>query len=340
LNLCSAIEDHWRSTAIKIALLALLRQILGGAGFPNQFFCDSWVVGFWRGRPWLTGRWIGRRAWALAQAVSGSVRPQGAATDVSALRVGSDRSRRSQERSTDGETACARRLRSIVPLHRCRGLGCPRLETELLVQPNNRLAVFQKMARKAGGYVRNGSAACRAVLSLPAGFDYADVAVLDWIAADGRRMVAAFCRCRLGGRARPIRLTATRMRRDRCTQDRDNGTRLPIVRPTFVDQSSAALQSNISLELGVLMAPSAPSIRQLIKQHLLPVAEFIVVGRLTQLLVFPALHKYAPLQDSAPALRRDRTQSELQRKPDSYLWRVCAFDERVERMIEGNSSPP
>ena len=31
--------------------LALLWQIFGGAGFPNQFFCDSWVVGFWRGRP-------------------------------------------------------------------------------------------------------------------------------------------------------------------------------------------------------------------------------------------------------------------------------------------------
>src|SRR5262245_20861139 len=31
--------------------LALLWQILRGAGFPNQFFCDSWVVGFWRGRP-------------------------------------------------------------------------------------------------------------------------------------------------------------------------------------------------------------------------------------------------------------------------------------------------
>jgi hypothetical protein len=30
------------------ATLALLWQILGGAGFPNQFFCDSWVVGFWR----------------------------------------------------------------------------------------------------------------------------------------------------------------------------------------------------------------------------------------------------------------------------------------------------
>src|SRR5262249_27519460 len=26
--------------------LALLWQILSGTGFPNQFFCDSWVVGF------------------------------------------------------------------------------------------------------------------------------------------------------------------------------------------------------------------------------------------------------------------------------------------------------
>ena len=37
-----------------------LWQILSGTGFPNQFFCDSWVVGFWRGRPWLAGRRIGR----------------------------------------------------------------------------------------------------------------------------------------------------------------------------------------------------------------------------------------------------------------------------------------
>jgi hypothetical protein len=28
--------------------LALLWQILSDAGFPNQFFCDSWAVGFWR----------------------------------------------------------------------------------------------------------------------------------------------------------------------------------------------------------------------------------------------------------------------------------------------------
>jgi putative tryptophan/tyrosine transport system substrate-binding protein len=33
-----------------------LADLEGGWGFPNQFFCDSWVVGFWRGRPWLAGR--------------------------------------------------------------------------------------------------------------------------------------------------------------------------------------------------------------------------------------------------------------------------------------------
>ena len=35
----------WRAAEIG---LALLWQILSGLGFPNQFFCDSWVVGFWR----------------------------------------------------------------------------------------------------------------------------------------------------------------------------------------------------------------------------------------------------------------------------------------------------
>jgi putative tryptophan/tyrosine transport system substrate-binding protein len=44
---------------------------------------------------------LARRTWALAQAVSGSPGAQGAATDVSALRVGSDRSWRSQEHSTN-----------------------------------------------------------------------------------------------------------------------------------------------------------------------------------------------------------------------------------------------
>src|SRR5215468_10617517 len=35
-------SQEWRQR------LALLWQILSGPGFPNQFFCDSWVVGFWR----------------------------------------------------------------------------------------------------------------------------------------------------------------------------------------------------------------------------------------------------------------------------------------------------
>ena len=64
------------------------------------------------------------RAWTLAQAVSGSVGSQGAATNVSALRVGADRSWRSQEHSADGGAACAWRMRSIAPLHCRRGLGC------------------------------------------------------------------------------------------------------------------------------------------------------------------------------------------------------------------------
>src|SRR4030081_101100 len=41
------------------SLLALLLQIFSGTGFPNQLFSDSWVVGFWRGRPWLAGHRIG-----------------------------------------------------------------------------------------------------------------------------------------------------------------------------------------------------------------------------------------------------------------------------------------
>src|SRR5262249_40886162 len=45
------------------------------------------------------------------------------ATNVPALRVGADRSRRAQERSADGEAACARRMRSIASLHCGRGLG-------------------------------------------------------------------------------------------------------------------------------------------------------------------------------------------------------------------------
>src|SRR5262249_28723169 len=39
--------------------LALLWQIFRGTGFPNHFFCDSWVVGFWRAdRGWQdVGDW-------------------------------------------------------------------------------------------------------------------------------------------------------------------------------------------------------------------------------------------------------------------------------------------
>src|SRR5947208_13492885 len=51
-----------RSGQLVESSLALLWQILSGAGFPNQFFCDSWVVGFWRGRPWLVGRRIGKKS--------------------------------------------------------------------------------------------------------------------------------------------------------------------------------------------------------------------------------------------------------------------------------------
>src|SRR5262245_19186682 len=62
--------DHDAEKAAEIALrqamivcrhgLALLWQILSSTGFPNHFFCDSWVVGFWRGRLWLAGYRIGK----------------------------------------------------------------------------------------------------------------------------------------------------------------------------------------------------------------------------------------------------------------------------------------
>jgi hypothetical protein len=67
--------------AIARVLILLLWQIFSGTGFPNQFFCHSWVVGFWRGRPWLAGHRIRRRTWTLARAISGSAGPQGAATE-------------------------------------------------------------------------------------------------------------------------------------------------------------------------------------------------------------------------------------------------------------------
>src|SRR5262245_60130226 len=93
-----------------LCLLALLWQILSGTGFPNQFFCDSWVVGFWRGRPWLAGCRIGETSLNVGSCVSESIGAQGTAPDVSAVRVGADRPWRSQEHSADGEAACARRM--------------------------------------------------------------------------------------------------------------------------------------------------------------------------------------------------------------------------------------
>ena len=42
--------------------LALLWQILSDAGFPNQFFCDSWAVGFWRADQWFILRRAARAA--------------------------------------------------------------------------------------------------------------------------------------------------------------------------------------------------------------------------------------------------------------------------------------
>src|SRR5262249_17740456 len=64
-------------------VLALLWQILSGTGFPNQFFCDSWVVGFGGADHGWKDVGLERRAWTLSQAVSGSVGSQGAATNVS-----------------------------------------------------------------------------------------------------------------------------------------------------------------------------------------------------------------------------------------------------------------
>ena len=55
--------------------LALLWQIFSGTGFPNQFFNDSWVVGFWRADHGRHNAELGRRASRMAQAVLGSPGP-------------------------------------------------------------------------------------------------------------------------------------------------------------------------------------------------------------------------------------------------------------------------
>src|SRR6266513_1637139 len=41
--------NKMRQQKITTVMLALLWEILSGVGFPNQFFCDSWVVGFLEG---------------------------------------------------------------------------------------------------------------------------------------------------------------------------------------------------------------------------------------------------------------------------------------------------
>src|ERR1700730_17818978 len=55
--------------------LALLWQILSGTGFPNQFFNDSWVVGFCRADHGRHNVELGRRASRMAPAVLGSPGP-------------------------------------------------------------------------------------------------------------------------------------------------------------------------------------------------------------------------------------------------------------------------
>jgi hypothetical protein len=75
------------------AVLALLWQnwrLIDETGFPNQIFNDSWMVGFWRADHGGHEVEVGRRAWTLAQAIPGLLRPQGTAADVSALYLGID----------------------------------------------------------------------------------------------------------------------------------------------------------------------------------------------------------------------------------------------------------
>src|SRR5262249_59091894 len=101
-QVASAEGDHWATIVAggseevgRMRRLALLWQILSGTGFPNQFFCDSWVVGFGGADHGWKDVGLERTAWTLSPAGSGSVGSQGAATNVSTLRVGADRSWRS-----------------------------------------------------------------------------------------------------------------------------------------------------------------------------------------------------------------------------------------------------
>ena len=52
----------WGQLLLAISGLTLLWQIWSGKGFPNQFFCDLWLVGYWRGRPWLAAHWVGKKS--------------------------------------------------------------------------------------------------------------------------------------------------------------------------------------------------------------------------------------------------------------------------------------
>src|SRR5271163_558973 len=67
------------------------RDLTEPSRFPNQFFNDSWVVGFWRADHGGNEIKLGRRSWTLAQTVLGSLGSQGAAADVSALCGWADR---------------------------------------------------------------------------------------------------------------------------------------------------------------------------------------------------------------------------------------------------------
>jgi L-asparaginase len=73
-HLVRAAVDHG-AKGIVIQGLALLWQIFSGTGFPNQFFNDSWVVGFWRADHGRHNVELGRRASRMAQAILGSPGP-------------------------------------------------------------------------------------------------------------------------------------------------------------------------------------------------------------------------------------------------------------------------
>src|SRR5208282_709498 len=55
-----------------LALLWQIAKIIGVMGFPNHFFCDSWVVGFWRADHEEHPVGLGRRTCTLAQTFPGA----------------------------------------------------------------------------------------------------------------------------------------------------------------------------------------------------------------------------------------------------------------------------